>query len=446
MWVRFPPSPMTNVTEFQRESRRIDQLIWDAMSLVEDERVLFCGSANDAAWVRRAAEIGAEVVVIESDAARLALLADLGIRTLRGSTTMIPARDSSFDAVVAFHYLHEIDPTFHAQTVSELARVGRRVIVVEPAPPSDLLGKRITELYSRAKYEAGSFEEYQPSDYWRKLLAIVKAAVVVQQFTFTRIAPKFLIEDTVALILSAMAIEDMPKGYIDELRELARRSDAQLSPLSRYVLVGLPGGEEARAAAGTWFRPEDEQLLRPAPSPVPVTALPATGVAAAVAAAAAAAAGSANLEGAEFPPVIGPGGRPIVTGAPQPFVPPQVRPGESPFAPPPATPPPPASAPEPAFGLPVAGAPPPAILPQHPPAAAPAPEPAEAAFGIPTPPAPPPATSPGGALGTPFALPEDPDPFGLEADPERRPGMGWTWEPPEGGDEEDFGDFGLPKP
>jgi hypothetical protein len=43
-----------------------------------------------------------------------------------------------------------------------------------------------------------------------------------------------------------------------------------------------------------------------------------------------------------------------------------------------------------------------------------------------------------GALGTPFALPDDPDPFGLEEDPSRRPGTGWSWEPPEQ-DEEEFG-------
>ena len=171
--------------EFQRESRRIDQLIWDAMSLVAGERVLFCGFANDGLWVRRAAEIGVDVSVIESDPVKLKELEGLNIPTLRGSTTLIPARDNSYDAIVAFHYLHEIDPTFHTQIVWELARVGKRIIIVEPAPPSDALGKRITELYSRAKYEAGAFEEYRTIDYWRKLLAMVKADVLMQQFTFT---------------------------------------------------------------------------------------------------------------------------------------------------------------------------------------------------------------------------------------------------------------------
>ena len=45
---------MTNINEFLRESRRIDQLIWDAMALIAGERVLFCGSSNDGAWLRRA--------------------------------------------------------------------------------------------------------------------------------------------------------------------------------------------------------------------------------------------------------------------------------------------------------------------------------------------------------------------------------------------------------
>lgn len=397
--------------EFQRESRRIDQLIWDAMALMRGERVLFCGFANDGQWVRRAAEIGVDVSVIESDAAKLAELDALGIPTLRGSTTLIPARDGSFDAIVAFHYLHEIDPTFHTQIVWELARVGKRIIIVEPAPPSDPLGKRISELYSRAKYEAGAFEEYQPIDYWRKLLAMVKADVLMQQFTFTRLAPRFAVEETVGLILDAMEVEQMPEAYLEELRELARRPDSQLAPLSRFVLVALGAGEPVRASAGTLFREEtvsevEERRIAAAaaatapeppaaPAPPPVAPPPAY---------------AASLQGAEFPPVLGPTGAPPV--------------------PVPATGPPAVAAP--------AAPPPPAPVPK---AAPPAP-----AFGIPDPPfgVPPPSGRPA-PLGTPFALPEDPDPFGLSPDPAERAGFGWNWEPPADDQDAQPGDepFGL---
>jgi SAM-dependent methyltransferase len=434
--------------EFLRESRRIDQLIWDAMSLVRGERVLFCGFANDGLWVKRAIEIGVDVSVIESDTAKLAELEALGISTLRGSTTLIPSRDNTFDAVIAFHYLHEIDPTFHTQIVWELARVGKRIIIVEPAPPADPLGKRISELYSRAKYEAGAFEEYKPIDYWRKLLAMVKADVLMQQFTFTRLAPRFAVEETVGLILDAMEVEQMPRAYLDELRELARSPEAQLSPLSRFVLVALGAGEPVRASAGTLFREDTAAELAeleerraavaaaaaaavapkppvtPAkPSPAPVTPPPAY---------------AASMPGAEFPPVLPPSGTP---------------PAQVPAAPaPPAFAPAAAAPPQPAAPIPLPAATP------APPAAAPAP-PAAAPFGMPSGPAQMPAfglpdTAPFGVppaggrpapLGTPFALPEDPDPFGLSPDPEERAGFGWNWEPPEGHPDAQPGDepFGL---
>ena len=444
--------------EFQRESRRIDQLIWDAMSLVRGERVLFCGFANDGQWVKRAAEIGVDVSVIESDEAKLAELQGLGIATLRGSTTLIPARDNSFDAIVAFHYLHEIDPTFHTQIVWELARVGKRIVIVEPAPPADALGKRISELYSRAKYEAGAFEEYRSIDYWRKLLAMVKADVLMQQFTFTRLAPRFAVEETVGLILSAMEVEQMPQAYLDELRELARSPESQLSPLSRFVLVALGAGEPVRASAGTLFREEtfEEQEQRltiaaamapkpPAPPPVPGVPGPAP--------VAPPPAYAASMPGAEFPPVLPPPGAtplPIAARAGPPA-------GQSPAAQPPAgTPPVPAApfapaaaalaqpqAPQPAPPQPVPPAPAPFGMPATP-AAAPPPMPGAAPFGVPAAPAPafgipdpapfgvpPPAGRPA-PFGQPFALPEDPDPFGLSPDPEERAGFGWNWEPPEG--------------
>lgn len=431
--------------EFQRESRRIDQLIWDAMSLVRGERVLFCGFANDGAWVKRAAEIGVEVSVIESDPQKLAELQELGIPTLRGSTTLIPARDNSFDAIVAFHYLHEIDPTFHTQIVWELARVGKRIVIVEPAPPADPLGKRIFELYSRAKYEAGAFEEYRPIDYWRKLLAMVKADVLMQQFTFTRLAPRFAVEETVGLILDAMEVEQLPEAYLDELRELARSPQAQLSPLSRFVLVALGAGEPVRASAGTLFREEsvnEQELSRIAAAvdnapPVPPPAAPARVPAAGRPGFAAG--GTYSLEGAEFPPVLPP--PPAAPAVPAPSAPPAVQ--QPAAAAPPPAPPPQAPAAVP-FAPAAAAAPPPA-----PGAAPPAGRPAapEPTFGLPdTTPfgVPPPPGGRQAPFGTPFALPEDPDPFGLSPDPAERAGFGWNWEPPEDPDDQSGNEpFGM---
>lgn len=264
----------TGARDFELETYRIDQLIWDAMALRAGESVLFCGFENAGDWIARAAEIGAVVSVITSDDAAIREHEGRGIAVLKGSTTLIPARDGSFDAAVAFHYLHEVDPFFHANVVSELARVGKRVVIVEPAPPSDPLGLRIASLYSRAKRELGQFEYYQHIDYWRKLLSIVKADVTQETYAFTRVPPRDAIKDTVAFILDTMAAEETPEPYLEELRALAKRPDAHLVPQARYVLVGAAAGEIPARNAGSRFR--DVPLAPPAPPPEPARA-PAAG-------------------------------------------------------------------------------------------------------------------------------------------------------------------------
>ena len=265
---------MNDVTDFQRESYQIDEQIWNALALRRGERALFLGLANDGAWVARAVEIGVDVTVVAAADAQIAATEKLGARAMRGSATMIAATEGSYDVAIAIHYLHEIDPGFHRQVVSELARVGRRVAIVEPSPPADALGKRIAALYSRAKRENGQFEGYQTIDYWRKLLAIVKAEVWQNLFTFTKLPPRRAVAETVSLVLDAMAIEDLPQGYLDELRALAARPDAQLLPLSRIVLVGTAAGVALGSGSGDPFRKDVPPAPPIARRPVPAAAAP----------------------------------------------------------------------------------------------------------------------------------------------------------------------------
>jgi len=244
----------TLAREFERESYRIDQLIWDAMALRAGESVLFCGFSNNADWIKRAVAIGVDVSIIVDDPSVLAELSRVPVKVLRGSTSMLPARDASFDATVAFHYLHEVDPFFHASIVSELGRVGKRCVIVEPAPPSDPLGLRIASLYSRAKRELGQFENYHHIDYWRKLVAIVKSDVMYQTFAFTRTPPREAIRETIALIIDTMAAEETPEAYLDELRALAAGPQGQLLPQARCVVVGSASGVPLNVKADTQYR------------------------------------------------------------------------------------------------------------------------------------------------------------------------------------------------
>jgi hypothetical protein len=244
----------TLAREFERESFRIDQLIWDAMALRAGESALFCGVSNSAGWIKRAVAVGVDVSVIVDDPNVLGDLSGVPIKLVRGSTSMLPARDASFDATIAFHYLHEVDPFFHASIVSELGRVGKRCVIVEPAPPSDALGFRIASLYSRAKRELGQFENYHHIDYWRKLVAIVKSDVSYQTFAFMRTPPREAIRETIALIIDTMAAEETPEAYLDELRALAAGPQGQLLPQARCVVIGTASGKPLNVTAGTAYR------------------------------------------------------------------------------------------------------------------------------------------------------------------------------------------------
>ncbi len=235
--------PVYTADEFESEARYIDRLIWEALAIEPGTKVLLCGYGPEGAYAKRAIATGAKVTVIEHRNEAINQYAKLDAKLLRGSTSVIPAKENSFDVAIAFHYLHEIDPFFHAQVLAELARVARRVVVVEPAPPADPLGKRIALLYSQAKRELGQFEYYQPLEYWKKLLQSVKADVSQHVFAFAKVPPREYLSDTVELMLHTIEVEDAPPEYVQELRQIAKRSDAQLLPPPRYVLAGAAAGE-----------------------------------------------------------------------------------------------------------------------------------------------------------------------------------------------------------
>lgn len=383
--------------EFGRESRYLETIVWEAMGIEPGMKVLFCGYGEEGTEVIRAIDCGADVTVIEHRDTAIHRFAKLGAKLLRGSTSMIPAKENTFDLAIAFHYLHEIDPFFHAQVTSELARVGKCVAIVEPAPPGDALGKRIALLYSEAKRELGQFEYYQPIEYWKKLLQAVKADISQHVFAFAKVPPREYLVDTIDLLLKTMEVEDAPKSYIDELRQIARRSETQLLPPPRFVLVGAALGE--LPVPHFSVRPAPEPPRAPAPAiaaPKPAVAPPSPQERAVT-----------SEAGYEFPPVDAPAEpKPQPKGSP-------AEPAQTP-----------APQPQPAPFKPENNEPPPGFEPGLP-------------FGAPRPPesnvpaqAPKPPPAP---FGAPFAMPT-PDPFG--APPQGiPPSSTWQWEPPDGGDE-----------
>ncbi|HVA26590.1 MAG TPA: hypothetical protein VNF68_00310, partial [Candidatus Baltobacteraceae bacterium] len=230
-------------------------------------------------------------------------------------------------------------------------------------------------------------------------------------FAFAKVPPREYLVDTVSLILDTIEIEDAPRQYMDELREIARRSDVALLPPPRFVLVGAAAGElivprftqrvtkrqiDARPAAlaAPTAPPAPAPLLQ-AQTAAPVTITPDAGY--------------------EFPPVDVPVSPPqTITPEPTPqapksnWVPPA--PAASGFGIP-------ANAPAPGFGV---GAP-------------------DLPFGAPVPPSQPADAAPTPGLtpfGMPFSMPGATDSaFGLPPESAPPPNAQWAWEPPENPEE-----------
>ena len=425
--------------EFEREARRIDALTFETLALADGESVIFCGFTGGGDYIRRALEIGCKVAVIEAREDVIRANRDLGVRIVRGSTSVIPARESAFDAAIAVGYLHEVDPSFHSQILSELAGVARRVGIVELAPPSDPLGRRIAALYSRAKREFGSFEHYQTMDYWKKLLSIVKAEISQTVFQFGKLPPIEYLIDTVDLLLDTIEAEEAPEEDVDELRRIAKRSDAMLLPQARLVLVGASAGEIPSPKYSPATNVQTESVLTvlssaaaAAVNPTAATEIPGAATYGPPQAPAAPAQPPAAAAPATLPPPVE--AMPLQPPAPQPVVPP----------PAPVIPPAPAASTIPPSGFPQAapGAPPPVPAGASP--FGPPPNPANP-FGLPDtqsqfglggaipPGATPPGSDQGFGLGpSPFPVQPAPGSSPFSPPPAPRPtGPGWSWEPPE---------------
>jgi hypothetical protein len=245
--------------EFTLEALRIEEMVWAALAVQPHSEIVFCGYENSKSIIERALAIGAKVTVIDSQSDGLRAASELGIEAIRASTTNIPIKNDRFALAIAHHYLHEVDPTYHTQILSELGRIARNIAIVEPGPPSDLLGSRIASLYSRAKRRLGQFEQYQNMEHWRRLLLGIRAHVTPAEIRYAHLPPKAFLHETMAMVLDSVKIAGAPEDDLKALRGVAQASDAQLVPQPRYVLLA------GMSAADIPDRPRFHELQKQAP-------------------------------------------------------------------------------------------------------------------------------------------------------------------------------------
>lgn len=202
--------------------------------------VLDVGVGDKALSTKTLIELGAKVVAIDSDRKCLMKQKNLCAMLAQCDASQLPFGDSIFGLAVAFFTLHETNPSSHHRIVSEMARIARNVMIVEPMPNQDAVNRKYDDIWSRAMHEIDRFEDYRELGYWENLLRECNLRVTVceELRAMCKIPPEKIgefIKGTVA----AMGSYGVPKKYVKELEDLENAMKIEGMRLSdRCVVMG----------------------------------------------------------------------------------------------------------------------------------------------------------------------------------------------------------------
>lgn len=208
--------------DFAEERKRIEEKIWSLAQIKSGMKVLDVGIGEDAYSTKKIIDLGALVTAIDTDLKMLNKHKSLKINLIQASASQLPFISSAFDLSVAYFTLHEINPKLHTKVISELIRVSKRVMIVEPGLGEDRLYNVYHDIWSRAMHSIGKFEDYQSITYWKMLLEACGANVKVcgkithkNKLVGDR-ADKFM-EGVIRYVKSY----GVPEKYVSEFHDLA---------------------------------------------------------------------------------------------------------------------------------------------------------------------------------------------------------------------------------
>lgn len=142
-------------------------------SLPRDSRILdvACGTGRLAPLL---AGHGASLVGVDSSREMLAEAARHGLATARwvqGDATRLPFRDASFDVVTSCRFLRHLDAAGRTAVFRELARVSRRLVVVELLLGEGLVWATKRAVHDRAWSDARAHQRPADAEARRELEA-----------------------------------------------------------------------------------------------------------------------------------------------------------------------------------------------------------------------------------------------------------------------------------
>ncbi|PIV68007.1 MAG: hypothetical protein COS08_07470 [Euryarchaeota archaeon CG01_land_8_20_14_3_00_38_12] len=208
--------------KYEKEQKMIDQKIW-SLPKIEKGLTLDMGVGDKGFSTRKLIELGAKVVAVDSDLNNLIKQKNLGNILIQCSALHLPFKSSVFVLSVAFFTLHEINPRLHLNVVSEMARVSRKIMIVEPMPGQEDINRRQDNIWSKAMHSIGRFEDYQEIMYWKKLMEKCGLRITIcETFRGKNRIPPQKVDEFIKGTVTLMNSYDVSKKHIEEIKDLGK--------------------------------------------------------------------------------------------------------------------------------------------------------------------------------------------------------------------------------
>lgn len=209
-------------SEYEKEQKIIDQKIW-SLPKIEKGLALDIGVGDKGFSTRKLIELGAKVVAVDSDLNNLIKQKNPDGIIVQCNASCLPFKNSVFDLSVAFFTLHEINPRLHLNVVSEMVRVSRKIMIVEPMPAQEHVNKRYDGIWRKAMHSIGRFEDYQEIMYWKKLMEKCGLRITIcETFMGKNRMTSQEIDELIKRTVILMNSYDVSKKYIEEIKDLGK--------------------------------------------------------------------------------------------------------------------------------------------------------------------------------------------------------------------------------
>ena len=132
----------------------------------------------------------------------------------------LPLRSDSIDLVLLHFVLHEINPRFHCRVLTDIKRVSRYILIVEPTSDGTELYRKLWSIWRDAMRSIGRFEEYRMPEYWLQLLnklgiCIVKKKIIKWEVT----VPYEVLKTVVSPWVREWRQKNVPEKFVKQLKE-----------------------------------------------------------------------------------------------------------------------------------------------------------------------------------------------------------------------------------